>query len=321
MARRASPSTRVCASASPSTASSRKASSWSTRQGRLHALRQGLHALGTVEAGQLVRPRDIADARPDPVATSWRLPNRPSDFDRSLDEAYKQDHVVGFRHDSLVPVARFPCDRTPRHLRQPARRLDQFGAARGAGARTRLPDCRVAVYDGLGLLPIFNPDDEGERTPREAARLIEAVTSADGIIVSCPEYAHGVPGGMKNALDWLVSRDAAVGKPAMLVHASARSLYARAALAEIMRTMSFAIYEDAVLEIALLGKKPPEMETILGEANQHADARRGARLRGFYTRRGGDERRLFPSPQGEKEGATPSVASRHRSYRHTSRAH
>ena len=126
-------------------------------------------------------------------------------------------------------------------------------------------DCRVTIYDGLGRLPIFNPDDEGERTPREAARLIDAVTSADGIIVSSPEYAHGVPGGMKNALDWLVSRDAAVGKPAMLVHASARSLYARAALAEIMRTMSFALCEDAVLEIGLLGKKPPEMEAILAE--------------------------------------------------------
>lgn len=131
-------------------------------------------------------------------------------------------------------------------------------------------DCRVTIYDGLGRLPIFNPDDEGARTPAEAARLIAAVTSANGIIVSCPEYAHGVPGGMKNALDWLVSRDAAVGKPAMLVHASARSLYARAALAEIMRTMSFAMYEDA-LEIALLGKKPAEVETILGEgANQRA---------------------------------------------------
>jgi chromate reductase len=128
-------------------------------------------------------------------------------------------------------------------------------------------DCRVEVYDGLGRLPIFNPDDEGERTPPEAVKLIDAVTQADGVIVSCPEYAHGVPGGMKNALDWLVSRDAAVGKPAMLVHASPRSLYARAALAEIMRTMSFALYEGAALEIALLGKKPAETEVIL-EANR-----------------------------------------------------
>ncbi|WP_036259664.1 NADPH-dependent FMN reductase [Mesorhizobium sp. WSM3224] len=130
-------------------------------------------------------------------------------------------------------------------------------------------DCRVEVYDGLGGLPIFNPDDEGERTPPEAVKLIDAVTQADGVIVSCPEYAHGVPGGMKNALDWLVSRDAAVGKPAMLVHASPRSLYARAALAEIMRTMSFALYEGAALEIALLGKKPAETEMILG-ANRQA---------------------------------------------------
>jgi len=138
-------------------------------------------------------------------------------------------------------------------------------------ARNAPAGCRVTIYGGLGRLPIFNPDDEGERTPREAAELIDAVTGADGIIVSCPEYAHGVPGGMKNALDWLVSRDAAVGKPAMLVHASARSLYARAALAEIMRTMSFALCEDIVLEIPLLGSKPPEMEAILAEsANRQA---------------------------------------------------
>ena len=125
--------------------------------------------------------------------------------------------------------------------------------------------CRVIVYDGLGRLPIFNPDDEGERTPPEASRLIDAVTHADGVIVSCPEYAHGVPGGLKNALDWLVSRDAAVAKPAMLAHASPRSLFARTALAEIMRTMSFALYEEAVCEIALLGKKPPEVAAILAE--------------------------------------------------------
>ncbi|MER8389578.1 NAD(P)H-dependent oxidoreductase [Mesorhizobium sp. M0166] len=132
-------------------------------------------------------------------------------------------------------------------------------------ARNAPPDCHVAVYDGLGRLPIFNPDDEGERTPPQAGALIDVVTRADGVIVSCPEYAHGVPGGLKNALDWLVSRDAAVDKPATLVHASPRSLFARAALAEIMRTMSFALYEEAALEIALLGKRPPEVEDILSQ--------------------------------------------------------
>jgi chromate reductase len=127
------------------------------------------------------------------------------------------------------------------------------------------PGCRVILYEGLGRLPIFNPDDEANGTPPEAGALIDAVTAADGVIVSSPEYAHGVPGGLKNALDWLVSRDAAVGKPAMLVHASPRSLIARAALGEIMRTMSFDLCTGPELEIALLGKKPPEVASILSE--------------------------------------------------------
>ena len=134
----------------------------------------------------------------------------------------------------------------------------------------RLRDCRVTIYGGLGRLPIFNPDDEGERTPLEARELIDAVTGADGVVVSSPEYAHGVPGGLKNALDWLVSRDAAVGKPAMLVHASPRSLVSRAALGEIMRTMSFDLYAGQELEIALLGKKPDDIPGILAEPSNMA---------------------------------------------------
>lgn len=127
------------------------------------------------------------------------------------------------------------------------------------------PCCRVTVYEGLGRIPIFNPDDEGERTPGEANAFIDMVMQADGIIVSCPEYAHGVPGGMKNALDWLVSREAAVGKPAMLAHASPRSHFARAALAEIMRTMSFDLFDGPELTLALLGKKPSESAAILSD--------------------------------------------------------
>jgi chromate reductase, NAD(P)H dehydrogenase (quinone) len=126
--------------------------------------------------------------------------------------------------------------------------------------------CRIDVYDGMGDLPIFNPDDEGDRTPLAAARWIDAVAACDGLIVSCPEYAHGIPGGLKNALDWLVSRDVAVGKPAILVHASTRSLYCRNALSEVMRTMSFALYEGPELEVQLLGKKPDEVGLILADA-------------------------------------------------------
>ena len=153
--------------------------------------------------------------------------------------------------------------------------LTLSGSLRAASTNTALlaalarhvPEgCELTAYDGMGRLPIFNPDDEGERTPAEAARLIEAVGAADGLVVSSPEYAHGVPGGMKNALDWLVSRDAAVGKPAMLVHASSRSAISRAALAEVMRTMSFDLYDRGELEIHLLGNRAEQITAILADA-------------------------------------------------------
>jgi len=138
------------------------------------------------------------------------------------------------------------------------------------------PDgCELIAYDGMGRLPIFNPDDEAERTPVEVARLVDALRAADGVVISSPEYAHGVPGGLKNVLDWLVSTDAAIGKPAMLVHASPRSAISRAALAEILRTMSFDLCPGDGLEIALIGKKSHEAEAILSEPANIA-AMRGA---------------------------------------------
>ena len=124
--------------------------------------------------------------------------------------------------------------------------------------------CTLSIYDGLGGLPIFNPDDE-QRPGAEVLRLTAMVVHADGLVIACPEYAHGVPGGLKNALDWLVSGEAAIGKPVMLVHASPRSRIARAALREILKTMSFDVLGGEEVEIALLGKEPADIAAVLGE--------------------------------------------------------
>lgn len=146
------------------------------------------------------------------------------------------------------------------------------GSLRAASTNTALllalrdiapPGFELAIHDGLGALPIFNPDDEGARTPAQVARLIEAVAEADGLVIACPEYAHGVPGGLKNALDWLVSGDAPVGKPVMLVHASPRSMFARAALRETLKTMGLSVFDGSELEVSLIGKKPSDFEPIL----------------------------------------------------------
>lgn len=124
-------------------------------------------------------------------------------------------------------------------------------------------DIRVEICDLLGELPIFNPDRETDDMPGCVLALAAKIRDADGLIVSSPEYAHGIPGGLKNALDWLVSRDEIPHKPVMLVHASYRGDFALDALAEVLKTMSVRLVKEASLRINLLGKSAEQRQTIL----------------------------------------------------------
>lgn len=100
------------------------------------------------------------------------------------------------------------------------------------------PLARVTVFDGLADLPIFNPDNEGDATPGTVRTFAAAVAAADGIVISCPEYVHALPGGFKNALDWLVSRSEIIGKPISLLHASHRGEDVLADLRRVLSTVS-----------------------------------------------------------------------------------
>jgi NAD(P)H-dependent FMN reductase len=108
------------------------------------------------------------------------------------------------------------------------------------------PQVTVRLFDGLAALPPFNPDQdvEGMVLPEPVRCLRAQIEAADGIVISSPEYAHGVPGSLKNALDWLVSATEVVGKPVALVNPSPRSTHAQVALAETLRTMSMALVSD-----------------------------------------------------------------------------
>jgi chromate reductase, NAD(P)H dehydrogenase (quinone) len=133
------------------------------------------------------------------------------------------------------------------------------------------PAVNVVIYDELGELPHFNPDRdlEGANLPDVVNDLRAFVDASDAILISSPEYAHGVPGSLKNALDWLVSGPEMVGKPAGLLCASGRSLYAHNSLAEILRTMSANLVDDAVDVIPLEGRRS-DLAAILAD-----DAARG----------------------------------------------
>lgn len=97
----------------------------------------------------------------------------------------------------------------------------------------------IVFYDGLGELPPFSPDIDVDPIPALVAALRAQIAAVDAIAISSPEYAHGMPGSLKNALDWLVSAVEPIGKPVLLVSASpSGAAHAHAQLLEVLRTMS-----------------------------------------------------------------------------------
>jgi len=118
------------------------------------------------------------------------------------------------------------------------------------------------MYEGLGTLPHFNPDldAEGSEPPSAVRELRELLIAADAILISSPEYAHGVPGSFKNALDWLVSTGDLVDKPVAVINASPiGGDYAQVAIVETLRTMNWRVIDEASL------LKPFVPRKIIGE--------------------------------------------------------
>jgi chromate reductase, NAD(P)H dehydrogenase (quinone) len=126
-----------------------------------------------------------------------------------------------------------------------------------AAARLAPAAVELRVFDGVGALPLFNPDLEAH-LPTEVAALHAAVADADALVIASPEYAHGVTGVIKNTLDWLVSFEPFVGKHVAIFNASPRAHHADTALRETLKTMSANIVEAASVSIALLGAKLDE---------------------------------------------------------------
>lgn len=121
-----------------------------------------------------------------------------------------------------------------------------------AAARLAPPEIPVTLFAGLGSLPLFNPDLEPAPPPAVLA-LRSAVAQADALLIASPEYAHGVSGTMKNALDWLVSFEPFVAKPVALINTSPRARHAQAALMETLATMSAQLVHEGCVALPLLG--------------------------------------------------------------------
>lgn len=123
-----------------------------------------------------------------------------------------------------------------------------------AAARVAPPGTRITRFDRLGEFPLFNPDAEYP-SPAAVRDLIDRLNAADGVLIASPEYAHGVTGVMKNALDWVVGCEAFVYKPVAVLNASPRATHADSALRETLSVMSANIVERASITLPILGSQ------------------------------------------------------------------
>lgn len=121
----------------------------------------------------------------------------------------------------------------------------------------------INIFDGIGDLPIFSPDLEGSNLPNSVQSFMQMISDSDGLLICSPEYVRGIPGGLKNAIDWLVSGDQIVGKPVALAHASHRGNDMLAALRTVLSTVSSTFNENLFYQLPVMKETPESIKEIL----------------------------------------------------------
>ncbi len=123
------------------------------------------------------------------------------------------------------------------------------------------------MYDGIGKLPHF---DDNENVAVEVTPFRELLMSADGVFICQPEYAFGVAGSLKNALDWTVSSSELVNKPLALVTAATGDDKAHAAMLLTFKALTAKIGEGASLLIPFIRTKLNEKGEVINAETIHS---------------------------------------------------
>lgn len=137
------------------------------------------------------------------------------------------------------------------------------GSLRRASSNTALVEAaallaprsmEIAIYRDLAKLPPFNPDTDDDAAPDVVIGFRSQLRTADAVLISSPEYAHGVPGVLKNALDWIVGSGELIDTPVALINTSPRAAYAWASLAGTLSVMSARVIPGASITLPLQGR-------------------------------------------------------------------
>ncbi|MBJ7609643.1 MAG: NAD(P)H-dependent oxidoreductase [Candidatus Dormibacteraeota bacterium] len=171
----------------------------------------------------------------------------------------------------------------------------RIGSTNSATVRTAasviVAGVSTEIFEGMGELPHFNPDDDIEALHPAVTHLRTRLAAADAVLFCTPEYAGALPGSFKNLLDWTVGGgtydksvawiNASAGSGAVDAHASLRTVLERtgtdivdAACAHIPVTRQ-AVGTDGVIEEAVIRGR---IEDVLGALAERVRERRAARV-------------------------------------------
>ena len=131
-------------------------------------------------------------------------------------------------------------------------------------------DIDYSIYADLALIPPFDPGNDDDYPPEPVFELRELLKQADGVIICTPEYAFGVPGQLKNMLDWTVSSGSFSEKPVALITASLGGEAAHAAMLLILGALNAQVADGAKLNISFIRSKMDTEGNVTDADTEHA---------------------------------------------------
>ena len=114
---------------------------------------------------------------------------------------------------------------------------------------------KVSFYERLGELPYFDPElDDDMLSPAIVADFRARIFGSHAVLLSTPEYGHGIPGVLKNALDWVSRSGELVGKAVGIISPAGKALRAHAQLSETLTVMAARIVPEACTTMPMNGR-------------------------------------------------------------------
>jgi NAD(P)H-dependent FMN reductase len=136
--------------------------------------------------------------------------------------------------------------------------------------KNNFSEISLSIYTAIDQLPHFNPDRDKIPFPESVSSFRRAIKASDGVLICTPEYAMGIPGSLKNAIDWTVSSAEFSKKPVALITASSSGQKGHAALLDVLEVIEASIPESSRLLLSFVKTKVKEGGTIDDPATRHA---------------------------------------------------